>query len=50
MSDEGDGRHRTLYHRIAGGSLDRLAAISDGIFAVTMTLLVREEIRPLDRF
>jgi uncharacterized membrane protein len=40
MSDEGDGRHRTLYHRIAGGNLDRLAAISDGIFAVTMTLLV----------
>ena len=30
----------TDYHRIAGGSLDRLAALSDGIFAVVMTLLV----------
>ncbi|MFE9428193.1 TMEM175 family protein [Kitasatospora sp. NPDC006697] len=30
----------TTYHRIAGTSLDRLAAISDGIFAVALTLLV----------
>jgi uncharacterized membrane protein len=30
----------TDYHRIAGSSLDRLAALSDGIFAVVMTLLV----------
>jgi uncharacterized membrane protein len=30
----------TLYHRIAGSSLGRLAALSDGIFAVAMTLLV----------
>ncbi|MCC9310183.1 TMEM175 family protein [Kitasatospora sp. RB6PN24] len=30
----------TIYHRIAGGSVHRLAAISDGIFAVAMTLLV----------
>jgi hypothetical protein len=30
----------TDYHRIAGGSLDRLTALSDGIFAVVMTLLV----------
>ena len=30
----------TAYHRIAGSSLDRLAALSDGIFAVAMTLLV----------
>ena len=28
------------YHRFAGGSLDRLAALSDGVFAVAMTLLV----------
>jgi uncharacterized membrane protein len=28
------------YNRIAGQSLDRLAALSDGIFAVSMTLLV----------
>jgi uncharacterized membrane protein len=31
---------RTLYHRLSGGSLERLAALSDGIFAVTLTLLV----------
>jgi uncharacterized membrane protein len=30
----------TLYNRIQGRSLDRLAALSDGIFAVAMTLLV----------
>ncbi|MFF4808148.1 TMEM175 family protein [Micromonospora chersina] len=30
----------TSYTRIAGQSLDRLAALSDGIFAVVMTLLV----------
>ena len=30
----------TLYNRIAGQSLERLAALSDGIFAVVMTLLV----------
>jgi uncharacterized membrane protein len=29
-----------IYNRIAGQSLDRLAALSDGIFAVAMTLLV----------
>jgi uncharacterized membrane protein len=31
---------RTNYHHIAGQSLERLAALSDGIFAVAMTLLV----------
>lgn len=30
----------TVYNRIAGQSLERLAALSDGIFAVAMTLLV----------
>jgi len=30
----------TWYNRIAGHSLERLAALSDGIFAVAMTLLV----------
>ena len=30
----------TPYNRIAGRSLERLAALSDGIFAVAMTLLV----------
>src|SRR5919206_5252525 len=28
------------YHRFAGSSLSRLAALSDGVFAVAMTLLV----------
>ncbi len=31
---------KTWYNRIAGQSLERLAALSDGIFAVAMTLLV----------
>lgn len=31
---------RTSYNRIAGQSAERLAALSDGIFAVVMTLLV----------
>jgi uncharacterized membrane protein len=31
---------RTHYNRLAGQSLERLAALSDGIFAVAMTLLV----------
>ena len=31
---------RLHYYQIAGQSLDRLAALSDGIFAVAMTLLV----------
>lgn len=30
----------TLYNRVAGQSAERLAALSDGIFAVAMTLLV----------
>jgi uncharacterized membrane protein len=30
----------TPYNRIAGGSLERVAALSDGVFAVAMTLLV----------
>ena len=30
----------TSYHRFAGSSLERLSALSDGVFAVAMTLLV----------
>ena len=30
----------TTYNRIAGQSVERLAALSDGIFAMAMTLLV----------
>jgi uncharacterized membrane protein len=30
----------TRYHQFAGSSLERLAALSDGVFAVAMTLLV----------
>ena len=30
----------TSYNQITGQSLERLAALSDGIFAVAMTLLV----------
>src|SRR5438270_418848 len=31
---------KTYYNRLAGQSLERLSALSDGIFAVAMTLLV----------
>ena len=31
---------RSLYNRVAGQNVERLAALSDGIFAVAMTLLV----------
>jgi uncharacterized membrane protein len=31
---------RSLYNRIAGQNIERLAALSDGLFAVAMTLLV----------
>jgi uncharacterized membrane protein len=31
---------RSLYNRVAGQSVERVAALSDGIFAVSMTLLV----------
>src|SRR5690348_9298823 len=31
---------KIVYNRIAGQSLERLAALADGIFAVAMTLLV----------
>jgi uncharacterized membrane protein len=33
-------RKRVYYHHIAGHSIERLGALSDGIFAVAMTLLV----------
>lgn len=36
----GGGKMATLYNRIQGRNLERLAALSDGIFAVAMTLLV----------
>ena len=31
---------RHSYNRIAGTSVERIAALSDGVFAVAMTLLV----------
>ena len=42
MPGGGTGRSpkRLHYHEVAGQSLDRLAALSDGIFGVAMTLLV----------
>ena len=32
----------SLYNRLAGGGLERLAALSDGLFAIAMTLIVLE--------
>jgi uncharacterized membrane protein len=40
MNEFGECEQHTHYNQIAGQSLERLAAISDGIFAVAMTLLV----------
>ncbi len=40
MSDFEEEANQTAYNQIAGHSVERLAAISDGIFAVAMTLLV----------
>src|SRR5580704_18878821 len=40
MSAAQDQSKETAYNQIAGHSIERLAAISDGIFAVAMTLLV----------
>jgi len=36
------GERATIYNRIAGESVERLAALSDGIFGVAMTLLLLE--------
>ena len=38
----GDGSVSLSYNQIAGRSLERLGALSDGVFAVAMTLLVLE--------
>jgi uncharacterized membrane protein len=40
MKDSEEQANHTPYNQIAGQSVERLAAISDGIFAVAMTLLV----------
>jgi uncharacterized membrane protein len=39
MNKSEAGEDRITYNQIAGENVERLAAISDGIFAVAMTLL-----------
>jgi uncharacterized membrane protein len=39
-SSTDEPRSRTTYNRFAGQSLERLSALSDGLFAIAMTLLV----------
>ena len=41
-SPSGDGSVSLSYNQIAGRSLDRLGALSDGVFAVAVTLIVLE--------
>jgi uncharacterized membrane protein len=38
----------TIYNRIAGESIERIAALSDGVFAVAMTLLVLDLKAPVE--
>ncbi len=40
MNHDAAGHGRLSYNDIAGGSLERIAALSDGLFAIAMTLLV----------
>jgi uncharacterized membrane protein len=50
MSDFEEEANQTAYNQIAGHSVERLAAISDGIFAVAMTLLVLDLRAPAHEF
>ena len=41
LQAKGDGRAmRTHYNHLAGGEVGRIAALSDGIFAIAATMLV----------
>jgi uncharacterized membrane protein len=50
MSDSEEQATQTPYNQIAGRSIERVAAISDGIFAVAMTLLVLDLHTPAHEF
>ena len=50
MNKSETGKDKITYNQIAGESVERLAAISDGIFAVAMTLLVLDLHEPAKEF
>ena len=50
MNKSEAGKDKITYNQIAGESVERLAAISDGIFAVAMTLLVLDLHEPAKEF
>jgi uncharacterized membrane protein len=50
MNKSKAGKDKITYNQIAGESVERLAAISDGIFAVAMTLLVLDLHEPAKEF
>ena len=47
MNQSATEHQKLTYNEIAGGSLERITALSDGLFAIAMTLLVLDLKLPL---